>query len=240
MPLFYDSQTSFILYKEKKAGEYKIEDGVARVTLALTFACDSHEWGIPFSGLLEGLSHVKKTHPRNKTLPFIVETAIRFEPKSATDSKLRGGQLTFSIMYECDPDEWVVPLSYLHNSLLSLKTNHPEEKTVVLTIDTDESDIAETDHNAILLLTEKEIKQDGFKWRFHKNDPDKWPSDLHGHDYERKLKIDAYTGYIYVMSTRQLWKKLKPKKLAYIQNTLRQSSDFCNKLQRLSNVNAPI
>jgi hypothetical protein len=46
-------------------------------------------------------------------------------------------------------------------------------------------------------LTEKQIKRDGYIWKFHKNDADGWPSPLHGLEYEKGLKLDVLTANIY-------------------------------------------
>jgi hypothetical protein len=70
------------------------------------------------------------------------------------------------------------------------------EKVIALTFETSEADIAEG-YDVRRSLTEKVVKRDGCIWKFHKNDPDHWPSALHGHDYEKNVKLDAYTGEIY-------------------------------------------
>jgi hypothetical protein len=66
-------------------------------------------------------------------------------------------------------------------------------------------------------------------WRFHKNDPDPWPSLLHGHHYQKPLKLDALTGLIYRIQTRKPIQRLKEKPLREIQAALLASKDFREK-----------
>jgi hypothetical protein len=42
-----------------------------------------------------------------------------------------------------------------------------------------------------------DMKLEGQKWRFHKNDKDPFPSKPHGHNYDRNTKLDLKTGLIY-------------------------------------------
>jgi hypothetical protein len=49
---------------------------------------------------------------------------------------------------------------------------------------------------------------------------------LHGHDYEKGLKLDVLTGRIYDVGSRQLCRTLKAKRLKSIQDELRASEDF--------------
>jgi hypothetical protein len=63
-------------------------------------------------------------------------------------------------------------------------------------------------------------------WIFHKNDADPWPSRLHGHHNQRPLKLDAITGYIYSIRTREHVQTLRRKSLIPIQTTLLASKDF--------------
>lgn len=170
MPLEYDPNTSEIIYEGKVIGRYTFEDGVARVSLDIT--------------------------------------------------------------YECDPDEWIVPLAWFACGLRHLEKHKPQEKTVALTLETAETEIAE-EYQVRRYLTEITVKRSGYVWRFHKNDPDHWPSLLHGHDYEKHLKLDALTGDIYDAGTRYKCKKLSSKELARIHTELRSSSDFADKMTDL-------
>jgi hypothetical protein len=70
-------------------------------------------------------------------------------------------------------------------------------------------------------------------WVFHKNDPDPWPSLLHGHHNERPLKLDAVTGFIYSIHTREYVQRLRPKALLPIQMTLLASKDFGHRARSL-------
>lgn len=47
------------------------------------------------------------------------------------------------------------------------------------------------------LLLEKYIKVGGEKWVIHKNDADPFPSNPHGHNYARKVKLNLTNGLLY-------------------------------------------
>jgi hypothetical protein len=140
-------------------------------------------------------------------------------------------RVTLDITYECGPqDEWIVPLSYFDYGLSRLAKHKTQQKVAALTFQTSEDEIAEV-FEVPVSLVEKTVKRDGYVWRFHKSDPDNWPSALHGHDYEKNLKLDAFTGDIYDVGTRNRCKKLSDKALASIQGELRASADFGPKLE---------
>jgi hypothetical protein len=63
-------------------------------------------------------------------------------------------------------------------------------------------------------------------WVFHKNDPDPWPSILHGHHNERPLKLDAISGFIYSIQTRKHVQSLRHRELGRVQLALMNSKDF--------------
>ena len=73
-------------------------------------------------------------------------------------------------------------------------------------------------------------------WVFHKNDPDPWPSTLHGHHSERPLKLDAITGFIYNIKTREHVQSLRQKALLPIQTKLLASKDFGERARSLLTV----
>jgi hypothetical protein len=70
-------------------------------------------------------------------------------------------------------------------------------------------------------------------WIFHKNDADPWPSKLHGHHNERPLKLDAVSGFIYSIQTREHVQTLRPKELMRIQMALITSKDFGDRARAL-------
>jgi hypothetical protein len=70
-------------------------------------------------------------------------------------------------------------------------------------------------------------------WVFHKNDADPWPSRLHGHHNERPLKLDAISGFIYNIKTRQHVQTLRPKELMRIQMALVNRKDFGDRARAL-------
>lgn len=138
------------------------------------------------------------------------------------------------VTYTCDAEDWMAPLSWFAVGLRQLP-KHQEPKVHAdadLEVETDEASIAE-EYDVPRLLTEQTIRAKGYVWRFHKSDADHWPSPLHGHDYEKKLKLDAITGDIYDTATRHKCKKLRSKDLVVIQSKLRESNDFVDKVNQL-------
>jgi hypothetical protein len=105
-----------------------------------------------------------------------------------------------------------------------MKANSPGD----LVLQTSEAEIAE-EFQVRRSLNEKVVKRDRYIWKFHKNDPDHWPSDLHGHDYDKGVKLDAYTGDIYDVGTRQRCMKLNQKALNRIRQDLQNSKDFADR-----------
>ena len=105
-----------------------------------------------------------------------------------------------------------------------MRTNKPGD----LVLETPEAEISEL-FQVRRSLNEKVVKRDGYIWNFHKNDPDHWPSNLHGHDYDKGVKLDALTGNIYDVGTREHRMKLSQKELDRIQQELRNSKDFADK-----------
>jgi hypothetical protein len=132
-------------------------------------------------------------------------------------------QVRLDLTYECSPEEWVIPLSWFDNGLHRLQKYRPPETS--LQIKTSEDSIAEV-FDVVRLLTEKTVKRSGYIWQFHKLDADIWPSPLHGHDYDKALKLDAITGDIYDVGSRQICKRLRLIDLKAIQDELRGSKDF--------------
>jgi hypothetical protein len=120
----------------------------------------------------------------------------------------------------------MVPLSWFGFGLHKLQKYQPQPAD--LQIKTEESSIAET-YDVSRFITEKIIRRGGYVWDFHKADADPWPSLLHGHDYERNLKLDAIASEIYDVGTRQRCKRMKLDDLRAIQETLKVSKDFHDK-----------
>jgi hypothetical protein len=71
------------------------------------------------------------------------------------------------------------------------------------------------------------------RWKFHKTDVDPWPSLLHGHHSQRPLKLDAITGEIFNIHTRERVQKMKPRELARVQAELLDSKDFSERARSL-------
>lgn len=141
------------------------------------------------------------------------------------------GRVHIDITYECDPENWILPLSWFDYGLHMLPIHAPPPAPD-LTITTGEDSL--TDPLPVLrFLTEKEIRAGGYVWNFHKSDADNWPSALHGHDYEHRLKLDVLTGHIYDAVNRQHYASLKKRELAIVRAQLRASKDFAEKIASL-------
>ena len=104
---------------------------------------------------------------------------------------------------------------------------------VLLLLKSDEDDVRVLEWRRRVRLDEKTVKGGGYKWRFHKNDADNFPSPLHGHDYERGLRIDALTGRIFDASTKNHCETLNSKGLDKLHRELMGSADFKDKLEQL-------
>ena len=138
--------------------------------------------------------------------------------------------VTLNIEYTVeDHEEWFVPICWFAAGLATLAENQPPP--VLLTIESGEDVIAE-EYDVARGLIEKTIKQQGYVWKFHKSDADNWPSELHGHDYDKGMKLDVLSGDIYDVLSRNRCKTLKRTELLRIQDELRKSKDFKTKIEK--------
>ena len=138
-----------------------------------------------------------------------------------TDGK---SSVAFSITYESCDENWILPLSWLAYGLRQAGLDDRPPTVVEIAFDANDVDI-EAGAGPVLLV-EKTIKANGRSWRFHKSDPDQWPSPLHGHDYDHGQVIDGITGAIFDKATKTLVGRLKAKKLGKLHETLRASKDL--------------
>jgi hypothetical protein len=137
------------------------------------------------------------------------------------------------ITYECSASEdWAVPLSHFSHGLNKLASNQMDVSPADLVIETSEDSLT-GQRSVPRFLTEKEIKAGSYVWSFHKTDADNWPSALHGHEYEHRLKLDVLTGRIYDVVTRQHYASLKKKDLETVRDELRKAKDFSEKARAL-------
>ena len=67
---------------------------------------------------------------------------------------------------------------------------------------------------------------------FHKSDPDDWPSPLHGHDYDKGLKLDAITGEVYECRDKGAVQNSEKERLKAVQAKLRKSKDFTEEVKK--------
>lgn len=137
-------------------------------------------------------------------------------------------RVTVSFEYEVDKDLWFQPLVQLTMELDKLDPP-PACGPVALTLNLVEEDLEELP-GVTISLNEKTVVHRGYIWRFHKSDSDKWPSDLHAHDYDKGLKLDGYTGEVWDVGTRNHIGSLNKKALAVVHQELRSSKDFKDKL----------
>lgn len=127
-------------------------------------------------------------------------------------------------------EDWLVAIGPLAEGLRVVsERNKPE---VALTIRTSRDSVVEVQGEQRMLI-EYFVKQKNYKWDFHKNDADHWPSALHAHEYDQNLVLDAINGEIYCKASRKVIKKLKPKKLLNIHDKLRESKEFGDRIDRL-------
>lgn len=149
---------------------------------------------------------------------------ITYRGKEVGEHTFKDGRSIVHLNLEYEGgDDWVVPLSWFAYGLSMLPENQPV--AALLTVETPEDSIAEQ-FDVLRYLTEKQVKRGGYVWIFHKTDADGWPSPLHGHDYDKGLKLDAITGNVYDVGTKERCKTLKAGDLQAVQAKLRASKDF--------------
>jgi hypothetical protein len=137
-------------------------------------------------------------------------------------------RIVLDVEFNCDPGEQILPLTAFSRALTRIEGAQPSG---LLTVTTAPEDII--DESGPQPLLEQIVKLKPNKWNFHKSDKDAWPSPLHGHDYDKNLKLDAITGEIYDATSRTQVGKLRSKKLMQVQDDLRGSKDFKEPVERL-------
>lgn len=141
------------------------------------------------------------------------------------------GRVLLDITYDVDEAamDVIELLSRAGVALLDHAEKEPKNDPLCI-LETEKSDVEMVD-GARRRLVEVTIKRDNYQWRFHLNDADPWPSIVHGHDYDRGLKLDAFTGYIYDINTKQHCETLKKKKLSFIVAKLKEHPEFKQRLE---------
>ncbi len=158
---------------------------------------------------------------------------IIYRGKEVGEHIFKDGRSTVRLNIEYEGgDDWIAPLSWFAHGLSMLAENQPA--TALLTVETSEDSIAE-EFEVVRYLTEKQVKLGGYIWKFHKSDADDWPSPLHGHDYDKGLKLDVITGDIYDVGTRERCKTMKARDLQAVQAELKASKDFQEAVATLIN-----
>src|ERR1700677_5058863 len=149
---------------------------------------------------------------------------ILYEGKEVGEYENKDGKaiVKLNIVYVCSPDDWVVPLSWFDYGLNLLPQHQAKQARSKpdLTV-ASEPDSIEKEFDVLRVFNEKTVKRGSFVWDFHKSDADPWPSLLHGHDYDKGLKLDAITSQVYDVVTKTCCKVLKEKDLKAIQDALR-------------------
>lgn len=167
------------------------------------------------------------------SLQYNQETSeLTFNDKKVGECHYDGNtaKISLNLTYECRTEDWITPLSWFCYALRRIVNQNDGGRVISLELPCSEDDIQET-YDVARFLPEKTIKQEGYIWRFHKTDSDEWPSVLHGHDYANGLTLDALSGNIYDAVTRTCCKRLKKRSLMAIHEKLRNSSDFCDKME---------
>src|SRR5262245_4665398 len=131
-----------------------------------------------------------------------------YQGKEIGEHMIENGRniVRINLEYEGGADDWMYPIIGLADGLSTLAKHR--RPPVLLTIETPEDSI-DKQFNVPRQLNEKLVKRGGYVWNFHKADADPWPSPLHGHDYDKHLKLDATTGDIYDAGTRKRCMTLK-------------------------------
>lgn len=119
---------------------------------------------------------------------------------------------------QIDDDHYAGPIAELGRVLRALE---PPKETV-LTVETTNEDFAKI-YPARQSLMEFWLKTKGYKWDFHKNDVDPWPSKFHAHDYAKHLKLDVITGVIFDVGSKEPTGKLNAKTLAKVHAKVRKT-----------------
>ena len=139
-------------------------------------------------------------------------------------------QISLNFSYERSTEEWITPLSWFCYALSRILDQQASSRLISLEISCGDDEIEQT-YDLARFLPEKTIKQKSYIWKFHKTDSDNWPSVLHGHEYQKSLKLDALNGNVYDAVTKQRCMRLKKHALLDIQERLRDSSDFRGKIE---------
>ena len=134
-------------------------------------------------------------------------------------------KVSLSIEYEAG-DHWVAPITAFANELRKIDLKRAPKPDLSVTTSAEYEDV---DGTAPKFLLEFTTSVHGHTWRFHKSDSDNWPSALHGHDYENRLKVDVLTGNVFDAVTRGYRHKLTSKDLKHLRDELKSSKDFSDK-----------
>ena len=88
MPLQFDMRTSEITYQGRRVGQCLVEEGVAKVTLEITYKCGIDEWIVPLSWFDYGLNLLQKHQSDSLEIALKVLTREEDIAKHFTDHRL--------------------------------------------------------------------------------------------------------------------------------------------------------
>lgn len=182
----------------------------------------------------DSASEVRKPHEALQAalseLPDEREREVNVEYSTPNKDGLVEAKLT--LRYQGTAPDVFIPSFALASALAALPEFSESYPPADLTVKLPEDSIAE-EYEVPRFFTERLVKAAGYVWVFHKSDVDPWPSLLHGHEYEHGLKLDALTGNVFDVGTREKCMLLKQKDLDIVQSNLRSSKDFKEKLAKL-------
>jgi hypothetical protein len=131
--------------------------------------------------------------------------------------RMGAGSLTLNLSVNGEPEQL---LNFARVVAAAYEAIHPPGAFVTITVDAD----SDTIWTGPELLEEQTARVKGNVIRVHMNDPDNWPSDLHGHLLNRAgQKVDIYTGNIFDIQSRKQIGALGKKDLARVQTDLRKA-----------------
>jgi hypothetical protein len=131
-------------------------------------------------------------------------------------------RVTVRFEYTTESEAWFLPVIAFANRMDEvMPLADPDALEIEMA-----KDSVEVIYGVPVSIQKLQLKRDGYKWTFHKNDADEWPSDFHAHDYDRRLKLDAKTGNIYDAVTKSHCGTLNPKTHKALQAELLASKDF--------------
>lgn len=207
---------SALIYKGEKVGRIESSDETATVTLDLHYECVAAAWNKPILELLHRLARIDLCAGSDGNAASLTHQ-VAFTGRDAI--------VRVQASYTSDVSDWIVPISWFAREIDKLAT---VRGPTVLTFTAGDDEIDWHQQSRHSLLLEKELMAGGRAWRFHKSDPDHWPSPLHGHNYECGWVINGVTGEIFDTTNRRYQGKLRRKELRRLHADIRSTVDLAH------------